>query len=71
MRCSNMAADSKTEKTWDKPDRYTAGFTAKNTFTDNYGALLLQARTQGGFEGVLTNPPFLAGYTSRSTTGLV
>ena len=38
-RCSNMAADS---KNWEKPDRYMTSFTAKNTFTENYGCYIVK-----------------------------
>ena len=40
MRCSNMAAGfKKGENPGRYPSRYTDSFTAKNTCTDNYGAL--------------------------------
>ena len=46
MRCSNMAAEFKNgEKPGRYPSRYTDSFTAKNTCTDNYGALHCKVRT--------------------------
>ena len=46
MRCSNMAAEFKNgEKTGRYPSRYTDSFTAKNTCTDNYGALYCKVPT--------------------------
>ena len=46
MRCSNMAAEfKKGEKPGRYPSRYTDSFTAKNTCTDNYGALYCKVRT--------------------------
>ena len=45
MRCSNMAAEfKKGEKPGRYPSRYTDSFTAKNTCTDNYGALYCKVR---------------------------
>ena len=46
MRCSNMAAEFKNgEKPGRYPSHYTDSFTAKNTCTDNYGALYCKVRT--------------------------
>ena len=46
MRCSNMAAEFKRgEKPGRYPSRYTDSFTAKNTCTDNYGALYFYVYT--------------------------
>ena len=46
MRCSNMAAEFKNgEKPGRYPSRYTDSFTAKNTCTDNYGALYCKVHT--------------------------
>ena len=45
MRYSNMAAEfKKGEKPGRYPSRYTDSFTAKNTCTDNYGALYCKVR---------------------------
>ena len=46
MRCSNMAAEfKKGEKPGRYPSHYTDSFTAKNTCTDNYGALYCKVCT--------------------------
>ena len=54
MRCSNMAAEfKKGEKPGRYPSRYTDSFTAKNTCTDNYGALYCTLRLDFAWEAAI------------------